>query len=553
METRFGYDEKFTSLPSHTTKTTSASNNLKSQGEKSEVSSPYLDGLPFSLEDLLKPIYPPYQQIHLHPCQIDCFNRMIAQYRTQYSMLTPSPTGSGKTVVGLAVCAKLGLNPMIVAPPGTKATWDRECHKYGFYDYIFIGYQSLSGKSNNLNHDYLTRNNKEYKVTEYLKKIINHGIMLILDETQLAKNGDTGINKSCHTIVNQIVRSGSKSRILLMSATPYDKVAFSQSILKLLGVITARKMFDFDLSTQEHILEGYGFRQLTNLCQHFDRQTTNKILQEMPKISKDAIAVASEQLFIDVIKPRYVAKIIPVYPTKVDAANGYYNVNNFPKVIEILNSIKRILGYDEASGTISNKIDYGLLAKAMHLLEEAKLEIIYRLAISTLQQHPTSKVIIYLWHHNTTDIMMEWLKNYNPLKLNGTVHKNNKPAIIESFQEPNLNHRVMIAHPISGGNGIDLDDQDGNFPRFMFIIPTYNLIDSTQAMGRVKRMSSKSDSVVRFVYVNPLIGNNKEDKVYREDKMLNALVQKALTVRRVVDDDSPILMPGELRKEYETV
>src|SRR6185437_11798815 len=60
--------------------------------------------------------------------------------------------------------------------------------------------------------------------------------------------------------------------------------------------------------------------------------------------------------------------------------------------------------------------------------------------------------------------------------------------------------RIMIATVASGGTGINLDDTVGDRPRTVVMMtPPFTANDMAQAIGRVHRLNTKSDSKVRGV------------------------------------------------------
>ncbi len=485
-----------------------------------------------------------YEPIQLFDFQLKSFYFMNERLDQQYSIMNVSPTGAGKTITMLAVAAYRQLIPLIVGPAGIEETWCNEANKYGFFTHYFISYTKLSGKNEKLNHPYLTKMGKTYYPTDYLRQLINMGILVIFDESHLAKNSKTSNLHACHAISRCILHMKTRSRVVLMSATPYDKLQFSESALKLLGLIQDEKMYEYDKINQQYIYR--GINELLDVCRKMDKDSTTLILKAVgDTIDKRTIPVISHNLFVHLIKTFYVSRIDPVFPTVITAYNGFYKVSQETeiKMKKIVGQIIEITGYH--NGSTKGKIDYGLLNKALHELEKAKLEIAYRLIYYTLSSSPNTKVILYLWYHDTTDHMVECLKMYNPMLLNGQVTPKKRAQTVALFQEKNDKCRLIIGHPVAGGTGLSLDDRDGNWPRVMFIMPTYHLIETTQAMGRIRRVTSKSNALVLFLYS---LSHRMEARI------MQSLLSKTKVVRDVIDDSSggsDIKITGELPPWYE--
>ena len=481
----------------------------------------------------------PYEQIMLFPCQIDCYNKCLSLFKTQKSVFNASPTRSGKTITTLAQCSTLGLNPMVIGPSSIKASWDKETRKYGFFDYLFISYDSLAGKTKKLNHPYLVIHNDEYYPTEHLRNIIKQGIMIIMDESHLTKNPKSRRNKACHAIVNCLYSMESKSKLTVMSATPYDKIKFSESVLKILGIIKHSKMYEYDRSTASYVFDGYGFGELIRTCNMIDQEKTSEILSGMKKINNTTIGAMCHSLFIELIKPKYITRIDPVFPTKVDARNGYFKISKEAErnIAMLEGKLIDVTGYDKNTGQMNEKIDMGAVLELLHNLERIKLEIIERLAINMLYSVPNSKLVIYLWYRDTTNMLAQKLAYYKPGIINGETAVKKRSDITDKFQEPNGDCRVLIGHPDAGGLGLALDDQHGGWPRTILMMADYRFISMAQALARCLGMLAKSNSNAWVVFANM-------QEV--EQNILEKLSDKEKVVRDVVGYESKIITPGNL-------
>lgn len=85
------------------------------------------------------------------------------------------------------------------------------------------------------------------------------------------------------------------------------------------------------------------------------------------------------------------------------------------------------------------------------------------------------------------------------LILNGTTPMKDRAGVIEAFQEDNLTHRLICISGEVGSVGIELDDKTGKYPRHMIVLPMSNAINFCQAIGRIQRTRTKSDSRVTVI------------------------------------------------------
>ena len=99
-------------------------------------------------------------------------------------------------------------------------------------------------------------------------------------------------------------------------------------------------------------------------------------------------------------------------------------------------------------------------------------------------------------------------------------------------------------NPDVGGVGISLHDTTGEYPRYMFISPSYKLIETAQAASRIHRFGTMSDAIVRMFYAN-------EDRLM-EIKILTAMTAKTAVVKGAIDDvsRSEIILPGDYEGEF---
>ena len=88
------------------------------------------------------------------------------------------------------------------------------------------------------------------------------------------------------------------------------------------------------------------------------------------------------------------------------------------------------------------------------------------------------------------------------LILNGQTPMNERHLIIQKFQADNLDYRIIAISAEVGSVGIELDDKSGNHPRHMICLPMTNAVNFCQAIGRIQRTKTLSDSRVSVIQPN---------------------------------------------------
>lgn len=507
------------------------------------------------------------------------FKKCVSILSENYAYLDVSPTGTGKTIIALFLSLVFQLKCFIVCPANSIAMWNDMCKRLPVDCLDIISYSSLRGKSNTgCNHKYLImehgndkksdfvgcdessesseKNNDEedivstgieYRPTEYLDEVINQNTLFIFDEAQFIKNINTTSHRSCHEIVKRIVelnnRNLSTSRIGLLSALPIDIYIQIGSVLKMLGFTCKNTIMEYD--NRQKCFYSTGLNDIYKYCEKYDRQKLKRLTDGV-RINKTNLPNILAELYKGIIKEKISSSMKrPDLGFKPDIKNGYYNISEEDKD-DIKRSFMRLLEateYDSEKKTVKKSAS-GSAMQAVTQLEKSKISLFERLAHETLKNDPTCKVIIFIWGSKTTSLdLKKRLKTYNPIILTGQTKMHERNNLIKKFMEPNSERRVVISHPTVGGIGHDLDDQYGDFKRYVFISPNHFHNGIYQDFGRTYRTTSKSQTIIRIVYT-------KEHP--DETNIINSLAQKSDQAQIMLYDDNDVILPGQLEAYYET-
>ena len=520
------------------------------------------------------------QKINLWPSQVDHFTRIKKILQGWIAYLDTSPMGSGKTIVTLKVAQHFNIPIIVVAPLSVLKTWEITSQKYGVPVILAMTYQAMRGSSiNPPKHGLLRRVDRQIEVeiksgknkgqmktvketdffpTELLANYIKSGVLVVFDEMHNMKNPGTSqlesghsiVNEiaehqlnSTHTIVREIIKHGT-SRVALLSATPIDKKIQTSSVVKLLGITDKKKMYYYDRKNFEYIPT--GIKDLENFCRLRNPIETNKIITGRRLDNKSAINIIYD-LYMNIVKPELSSSMSkPEIKAILDAKNGFYKMDaeSLRLLLKAVQELKEAARFNPNTMTTNMKggAALGGITKALVKIETAKVKTIYRLALEKLKENEGNKVLIYLMYKKNIATMSQLLSSYSPLVLTGSTKSKNRNIYMKRFQEPNSKYRVIIANPKVGGIGISLDDRTGDYPRFMFISPSYFFIDLFQATGRIHRGTTKSKATVRFVY-----GQGVEGELH----ILNALAKKTQVTMDMLYNNKGIKMPGDYEKVYQ--
>jgi hypothetical protein len=211
--------------------------------------------------------------------------------------------------------------------------------------------------------------------------------------------------------------------------------------------------------------------------------------------------------------------------------NGFYNVKDNESKIAIkkaVDNLFNICDYNIITKTINIKKNISVISNIQRSLieiEKAKLTTLARITREQLF-NVNCKVVICLNYIDNIKFLENELKEFKPLIIYGNVTKNKREEYRLLFQEPNNNYRLLISNLACSSAGLDLDDKDGNFPRFCIINPNYSTIDLYQIGHRFHRADTKSNSTIHFIYT----------KSACELHVLNSLAKKSEIMKEVVKE-----------------
>lgn len=487
------------------------------------MSSTTLTPPPAPVQTQLAPQKPQFATIQLREYQKPHYDRLMKMLDKNFFATDGSEMGLGKTIVGIQIALTRNLPVVVVAPTAARAVWYNEMNKYGCPYFNINGgpvitYESLRGtKKYPPKHGLLDRHDvidhslpskplkTVFNPTTTLHNMIDAGILFIFDECHKAKN-KSDQNDAVRAIIQAIYSRGGRSRFLLSSGTPMDKSTQVITFLRTINFIRHRNLYTMTNGTPK--MEG-----INELNQWAIRLAPEKAYEFMsrrmspaPRNKKTSAAYVID-MFLEVLKPEIMSIMIKSNTGSAtkDVKNGYYILDEEQNAIykEGVKTFTSILRYDPITG----EVDRSRLKDAvetLHKMQKAKTKAMIRVARELLSKPDENgnwrKVALFADYFDCIDEMKEGLKDFNPLELTGNVNQNKRPGIVELFQQPNHNHRLLIANPLVGGIAISLHDTDGRFPRYALIMPGFRINELLQTVGRFDRDGIVGVAIVRFFY-----------------------------------------------------
>ena len=470
-----------------------------------------------------------------------------------------SPTGTGKTHIGLSVAKALNLPILLICSGTLAAKWKSEATNYGVYLYEPISYQKMVGKSGKTNHPWLTRkdtehtkivrgvlqtfNKHKFTPTKQLIDLVKSGVLIFFDEYHHMKN-ITSLASNAGKVITRTIKNcydedkTCRSRCICASATPLDKEQLVGNMMKLLTLVQRKKIFDPRSTSIVDEVRMLAFKK--------NPRETNKIIEEFGIVNKSNANSLITALFSDILYEDYVFEMSP---------DKIFSDNRFAPVVKNLaiwmseedrlehnigvTDLMTILKYDRITGDIvTPKVNRETpINGALKIIELSKVKYFISLAKAGLLRG--YKVILAVNFTETIDQLYDALEDNGVLVLNGEVPMKDRQPIIDLFKKDSDEYNVMVINGKVGSEGIDLDDVHGNRPRLLIISPGYGLIQIQQSLGRTARKTTKSKGVTFIVY-----GPEDSDEM----KILQSLYKKTETLKLFVKkqaDSENVIFAGD--------
>lgn len=495
-------------------------------------------------------------KIKLRDNQIEHSNELLKILEKYNFCLDTSALSSGKTYTALYTAQRLRLPNIIYISTGQILEKVRPVLKhYGFSTDHLITFQSLrSTTGRQPKHGLLTRHDPTglnpkstyFAATDELKKMVDEGLMVVIDEVQNIKNRSMQF-LAVSEIEKLIIESQGRSKIIELSGLPANKVDHFINIMKRFRIITASTLF----SDSSRRGKTTGFEELVDFCNHCDPVTT-EILLETNKVSKVTVKDVCFTLYEKIVQ-YHISHSMKKPPAaegiKVDIKNGYYNLSiEDQKILSSgIGMLSGASGIDSVTKKINTKnTSWGIVTTALRCIEITKVNMMIRIAKEVLESNPKAKVVIGLNYTKTLDLLGEHLSDYGVISLLSSIKFDERAELIEDFNAPNTDYRVLLGNIGIINSGIDLDDRDGSYPRYAFGSASYYFIECHQFSWRFLRgIDTKSNSFVRFVFGKT---NNAQ-----ENSILDALARSSDLCTKTLEKqvDAGVKFPGEYGEDVE--
>jgi len=479
--------------------------------------------------------------IHLRDYQQEWFEVAVDNILVHGGYGDTSPTGSGKTYVCGTIAQTFNIDLFVVCPASLIATWNKFAEKENVNLVGIISYQSLRGNNNIYVNRYETfsKNKKgdliktvTFEPTARWNDMVSDGIFLACDEIQFVKNANPTYN-AVKALMEPIVTTDNESFYSLMSASPFDKEKSAANIVRLIGFVRDKYLYQINSKTGQVLMK--GLRELINKCQDLDKELTDEIMARR-NISKNTVDNIVYMLYTEVVTPALFGGMVRP-PDKFDHKiyNGFYKTT--PSEQEAISAALTAL-----SKAITSE-DHGIFAMSKQLrdLEFAKRGLFVRQAMKVLEREG-EKVVVSVNYHDTIDFIASKLVKYEPMIMTGKTPMEERTDVIDFFNT-DPEKRCLIMTTQTGNVGISLHNTIDSYARTMVISPSYHMISIYQASGRLNRLGVTSNTEVKIVYANRFSEMGIFESLRKKSSVVKSTLTKELQQNATLFCDIPSKVP----------
>lgn len=442
-------------------------------------------------------------KVQISESQVPHFNKCMEILSKFPYYFDTSVMGTGKTIIATALAQACGVPLFVLSPKGCRNVWIAETAKYGVVLLEVMSYGSLvSTKGSTPKHGLTVRkegaNGKPtFFLTDNFKQIIANGALFVFDECQALRNKNQA-NAVTTLIVAEILKGvGARSRFALLSGTPVTKEKNCITLMHVLQIISDNHKI---WTTGEK----NAVQDVVKFCRSQNPQMADAFLLTNKTPTNGSTANKfCYNIFAKCVMPM-ISSAMPKINNgfKLDVKNGFYKMSEACNK-ELTNALMILKGEIEDPVTgMKKKQAFGFEDK-LSAIDFAKREIYAEEALKVLQGSATAKVLVFCDHIKPLEYVQKYLteKGYAVLKITGETAEETRNLYISTFQT-DPRYRVFIGTTKTCGTGISLHDTNGNFPRTMFVTPSFHAMTIAQAASRIYRFSNASDATVRLVYGN---------------------------------------------------
>jgi superfamily II DNA or RNA helicase len=395
-------------------------------------------------------LYPPQQKSH---------DSLVAALKKHNAALDSSITGAGKTLVAVETAATMRLTPLVICPKVVIPSWKSTLNGQDMDAWDVINYEKLR-----------TGN------TRWLKKVgrsfewnVPENTLLIFDEVHRCKGL---LSKNALMLVTATRQNIPR---LLLSATAAEDPSEMRALGFALGL---HKDTNF---TNWAVKRGCSINPWRQL--EFPIKSRPKLMELHAEIYPDkGYKISRAEMGGFFAETSIITD--PVDFGSADEMQAIYN-----EMEAELDELSKQSGADKGASALTARL------RARQAIELLRIPALAEMVQDAVEEGCSCAV--FLNFRASMDALEMRLKNA-PATIHGGQTADDRQQNIEWFQNDTLH--VILCQINAGGAGVSLHDINGGRPRRSFISPSDDAKMMVQALGRIDRAGSQSDTVQRILF-----------------------------------------------------
>lgn len=456
------------------------------------------------------------KELNLFDYQKTHVDGILNSYLVHPGVLDTSRTGSGKTYTTLAIAKKLNLRIFCICPNNIYKKWKELSWEFSGRSDVF-NYNKFSKKIND--SGYFNFDGGKYNASEKFINLVKSGILLVIDEAHYIKNPRSLRSMAIYSLIKCIMANPGKSRIILLSATPFSKVKGKTgyiNMIKNIGLCGSEDDWYEIIPGVPPIMIPTGYNYLRQLIY----KNTGFLMPLADRVTN--MRKTLFECFVSSIKPLFFHSMNCTFEDhNVSTKNVFVDTSkeDYLKAVQMLDILEENLSVkfdEETNHYVTSISSLKEITNAITILEAIKVKTIEEKIVEKLVENFKNHVIVFCNRKKSVFTLLEKLKMYDPMYIIGNVKMEKRMEIVKKFNHPSSEHRLLIVNIDTVCEGLDFDDKTGDFPRISFVFPNYSIQKLIQGSGRISRISTKSDVEINFIYIK-----NAGQEVHMLDNIRN--------------------------------
>jgi len=439
-----------------------------------------------------------------------------------------SDTGTGKTITTIVAAIKLGLKPFVICPKSVLEPWENNLNRLNCDYYGITNYESLHNckfypkkkifeASSKIRCPFLTRKCVDKVVIKKGKKItkkvylfewhVPNDCLIIIDEVHKCKNKRT-IN--AQLLVNLAISS---TKILMLSATACECPEKFLIVGLCLGFYTSLK-------------EGKLWIESLS-C------NSKNLNSKMVEINKLIFPNYGSRMRIKQIKDMFPVNTVIADCIEMDCKEEIER--EYKKIEHAVNNLKN---KEDSSGCALSRILYARMR-----IEQLKIPVFKKMILDYLENN--CSVAIFVNFTGTLLALSDEFKTKCLIYGEQTLDERN--ASIHAFKSDKS--RIIICNIRSGGVGISLHDEIGDFKKVAIISPSYSAQDVLQTLGRIYRAGSKTETLQKIIYCKDTIEEKLCETIKAKIQNISSMndgQRDSYIIKNLLEENDEILNTDEI-------